>query len=196
MSPPKIDAAVTTYGDYELITPQHTLRKAVSDRPLAPGEDPVARAEKALAELSSEFSSWMDQECDRLDKARQAIVKSGMTAATKEQLFHAAHDIKGEAATFGFPACAATADSLCRLIEYAPDQTKIPHKLIEQHVDAVRAIVREYSRSDAVELARELNKRLREVTDEFLMHENRDDPEVLSQINPSLVPDQNTGETA
>jgi HPt (histidine-containing phosphotransfer) domain-containing protein len=189
MSPPKSDAAVTTYGDYELITPQNTLRKAVSDRPLAPGEDPVARAEKALAGLSSEFSSWMDQECDRLDKARQAIMKSGMTSATKEQLFHAAHDIKGEAATFGFPACAATADSLCRLIEYAPDQTKIPAKLIEQHVDAVRAIVREYSRSDAVELASELNKRLREVTDEFLLHANHDRPDILNSITgPSLVP--------
>jgi HPt (histidine-containing phosphotransfer) domain-containing protein len=189
MSPPKIDAAVKTYGDYELITPQNTLRKAVSDRPLAPGDDPVARAEKALAELSSEFSSWMDQECDRLDQARQAILKSGFTGAAKEQLFHAAHDIKGEAATFGFPACAATADSLCRLIEYAPDQTKIPHKLIEQHVDAVRAIVREYSRSDAVELATMLNKRLREVTDEFLLHANRDRPDILSSITgPSLVP--------
>jgi len=190
MSSRKDTSAVATFGDHEVITPENKLRKAVSTRPYLPTEDdPVVRAEKALNELSHEFVNWMDQECDRLDKARHAIMKSGMTAATKEQLFHAAHDIKGEAATFGFPACAATADSLCRLIEYAPDQTKIPHKLIEQHVDAVRAIVREYSRSDAVDLARELNKRLREVTDEFLLHANRDRPDILSSITgPSLVP--------
>lgn len=191
MAPPKDTAAVTTYGDHELITPQNKLRKAVSDRPHDPNDDPVARAEKALAELSGEFSSWMDEECVRLDKARQTVKTSGFTHATKEQLFHAAHDIKGEAATFGFPACAATADSLCRLLEYAPDVTKIPVKLIDQHVDAVRAIIREYSRSNAIDLASQLNTRLREVTDEFLIEQNRGRPDVVASIlGPSIVPNQ------
>jgi chemotaxis protein histidine kinase CheA len=114
---------------------------------------------------------------------------SGFTGAITEQMFHAAHDIKGDAATFGFPACAAAADSLCRLIEYAPDCTKIPLRLVDQHVDAVRAIIREYSRSDAVDLAHQLTGRLREVTDEFLLHENRDRPDVLASITgPSIVP--------
>ena len=67
---------------------------------------------------------------------------------------------------------AAAADSLCRLIEHTPDPTRIPAKLVDQHVDAVRAIHREYSRSDAKELATTLTKRLRAVTDEFLRHEN------------------------
>jgi HPt (histidine-containing phosphotransfer) domain-containing protein len=187
--PPKETAAIATYADHEIITPQNKLRSAVSDKPFEPGEDPVARAEKALAELSGEFSSWMEAECDRLDKARKALKSSGFTKTVKEQLFHAAHDIKGEAATFGFPAVAAAADSLCRLIEYAPDATKIPMKVIDQHVDAVRAIYREYARSDAVELAHALTTRLRQVTDEFLIHENRHRPDVLASIaGPSLVP--------
>jgi HPt (histidine-containing phosphotransfer) domain-containing protein len=185
----KDTAAVTTYGDHELITPQNKLRKAVSDRPFDPNDDPVARAERALADLSTEFSSWMDEECERLDQARQTVKTSGLTHANKERLFHAAHDIKGEAATFGFPACAGAADSLCRLIEYAPDPTKIPLKLVDQHVDAIRAIIREYTRSDAIALAAELNKRLREVTDEFLLHENRDRPDVVASIlGPSIIP--------
>ena len=188
----KETAAVATYADHEVITPENKLRKVVSDRPLAPGEeDPVARAEKALAELSSEFSSWMDSECERLDQARHAVKGSGFTKAAKEAIFHAAHDIKGEAATFGYPAVAAAADSLCRLIEYAPDAVRIPMKLIDQHVDAVRAIIREYDRSDAVELATALTRRLREVTDEFLLYENRNRPDVIASIRgPSLVPDQ------
>jgi HPt (histidine-containing phosphotransfer) domain-containing protein len=191
MAPPKDTAAVTTYGDYELITPQNKLRKALSDRPADPNDDPVARAERALAELSGEFSGWMDEECERLDQARHAVKTVGFTNAAKEQLFHAAHDIKGEAATFGFPACAAAADSLCRLIEYAPDATKIPIKLVDQHVDTVRAIIREYTRSNAMELAAQLNKRLREVTDEFLLHENRNRPDVIQSIlGPSIVPNQ------
>ncbi len=191
MAPPKHTAASTTYGDHEIIVPENKLRKAVSSVPFLPGDDdPVARAELALAALSSEFGTWMDSECERLDKARQAVSKGGLTKANKEALFHSAHDIKGEAETFGFPLVAPAADSLCRLLEYTPDPTRIPLKLVEQHVDAVRAIYREYSRSDAEELAATLNKRLREVTDEFLIVENRDRPDVLEQINgPSIVPE-------
>ena len=191
MTPRKNSAAVATYGDHEVITPENRLRKAVSMTPALPGEeDPVARAEKALAELSSEFGSCMDSECERLDKARRDIAAAGFTRVNKDALFHAAHDLKGEAATFGYPAVAAAADSLCRLIELTPDNTRIPVKLVDQHVDAVRAIYREYSRSDAKDLANLLTTRLREVTDDFLMHENRDRPDVLAQITgPSIVPE-------
>lgn len=194
MAPRKDTASVTTYADHELITVENTLRKAVSHRPYSPGEeDPVQRAEKALAQLSGEFGSWMEAECERLDKARQSVSLQGFTKQTKEALFHAAHDIKGEVATFGFPAVAGAADSLCRLIEYTPDMAQIPMRLVDQHVDAVRAIYREYARSDAKELATILIARLREVTDEFLMHENRSRPEVIEQIKdgaPTLVPEQ------
>jgi len=183
MAPRKDTAAVATYGDHEVITPENKLRKAVSLQPLMPGEeDPVARAEKALAELSTEFATWMETECQRLDVARREIDNAGFNKFTKDALFHAAHDIKGEAATFGFPAVADAADSLCRLIELTPDIKRIPITLVDQHVDAVRAIYREYSRSDAEELARLLTGKLRDVTDEFLLYENRDRPEVLAQI--------------
>jgi len=189
---PKNTAAIATYGDHEVIVPENKLRKAISAKPLAADEDddPIARAEKALAELSGEFGSWMDQECERLDQARRTVTSAGFTKANKEALFHAAHDIKGEAATFGYPAMAAAADSLCRLIEHTPDATRIPIKLVDQHVDAMRAIYREYARSDAKGLAAMLTRRLREVTDEFLVHENRGRPDVLEQImGPSIAPE-------
>ena len=62
---------------------------------------------------------------------------------------------------------------------------------MDQHVDAVRAIYREYSRSDAQDLASMLTVRLREVTDEFLIYENRNRPDILEQITgaPAVVPE-------
>ena len=191
MSRSKDTAAIVTYGDHEVIVPENKLRGAVSkDTSDASGEDPVARAEKALAELSPEFANWMDSECERLDTARRNLLKDGHSSANKEALFRAAHDIKGEAATFGYPAVASAANSLCRLIEHTPAQSTIPLKLIDQHVDAVRAIYREYARSDAKELAASLTKRLRDVTDEFLMRENHDRPDVLERLKgPSIVPE-------
>ena len=191
MSRSKDTAAIVTYGDHEVIVPENKLRGAVSkDTSDASGDDPVARAEKALAELSPEFANWMDSECERLDAARHELLKDGLSEVNKEALFRASHDIKGEAATFGYPAVASAANSLCRLIEHTPAESRIPLKLIDQHVDAVRAIYREYARSDAKELAASLTKRLREVTDEFLMRENHHRPEVLEQLKgPSIVPE-------
>jgi len=191
MAPRKNTAAIATYGDHEVIMPENKLRGAILVK-TAEGEldDPIARAEQALADLSGQFGSWMDTECERLDKARQEIAATGITKTTKDGLFHAAHDIKGQAATFGYPAMAAAADSLCRLIEFTPNNQRIPLKLVDQHVDAVRAIYREYARSDAVELAALLTRRLREVTDEFLMRENQNRPDILEQLRgPSLVPE-------
>ena len=181
-------ASVLTYGDHEVIMPDLNLKHAVRKGDPPPGEDdPVGRAEQALAGLSGQFAGWMETECVRLDEARRDIAAQGFNKDNKDALFHAAHDIKGEAATFGYPAVAAAADSLCRLLEYTPDVARIPMKLVDQHVDAVRAIFREYARADARPLAAVLTRRLREVTDEFLLGQNRDRPDVLQQIKaPTL----------
>lgn len=179
---------IATFPDHEIITPPNKLRGAVKTA-TSHDDDPVARAEQALADLSSEFSSWMQQVCDRLDQARHRIMENGFNAAILEAIFHAAHDIKGEAATFGYPAVAVAAESLCRLIEHTPTMEQIPLPLVEQHVDAIRAIIRESSQHDAEMLAETLTRRLREVTDEFLVHENQDRPEHLETIlGPTLVP--------
>lgn len=187
----KTKPSVATYGDHELITPANELRMVVFEdgKPGMAGDNPVARAEKALAELSSEFSSWMDSECERLDAARRDVKSKGFTKATRDELFLAAHDIKGQAATFGYPFVASSADSLCRLIEHTPEMNRIPLALVDQHVDAVRAIVREAARPDVAQIAEALNRRLREVTDEFLTQENKDRPDVLDSIlAPPIVP--------
>jgi HPt (histidine-containing phosphotransfer) domain-containing protein len=189
MSRRKDDApSVATYADYEVITPPHRLRSAVAPAGDAT-DDPVARAEAALAELSGEFGTWMESECERLEAARQEIKRLGFTEKTHDALFRAAHDIKGEAGTFGFPAVAGIADSLCRLLEHTPDMKRIPLSAVDQHVDAVRAVVREYARPDLLEIAAALSKRLREVTDDFLRQENSFRPDYLENIfAPPLVP--------
>ena len=152
-------------------------------------DDPVEGAEAALAELSSEFGAWMYEECERLEAARQDVIRLGLNQKTHGPLFRAAHDIKGEAATFGYPAMAGAADSLCRLLEHTPQLTRIPLALVDQHVSAVRAIFREHGRPDLGEMASTLTARLRDVTNEFLEHENSFRPDYLDSIlAPPLVP--------
>jgi HPt (histidine-containing phosphotransfer) domain-containing protein len=187
-APPPPD--VTTFGDHDVIVPANKLKKAVVRvNPADAAEpDPVARAEQALVEISGDFSRWMEVECERLDAARHKVA-AGFTEATRDELFRAAHDIKGEAATFGFPLAQPVAASLCRLIEHSPDPARIPLTLVDQHVDGIRAIVHRNAEGNTTRKAQMLAERLRQVTEEFLVHANRDRPDYLDEIEaPKLVP--------
>ena len=180
---------VKHYSTHKVITQPNPLRKVlrrVDERDL---DDPVARAEEALAGLAGEFKSWMLAEAERLTAAHAAIVRKGFSEDAADELFRAAHDIKGDAATFGYPSAAAAAESLCRIIEHAPEIEKVPTELIKHHIDAIQAIVHNHTRLDGVTVASELSRKLRGVADEYLMHVNRDRPEHLEAIMaPSIVP--------
>src|SRR2546430_136236 len=180
---------IKTFADHHVITqpnPLQNVLRRVAEKDL---DDPVARAEKALAGLSGEFKNWMGIEAARLSAAHAAILKTGFSNLTREELFRAAHDIKGDAATFGYPSAGAAAESLCRIIEHAPDLDKVPSELIVHHINAIHAIVRDHTKLDTAKVSTELSRRLRGVADEYLMHANRNRPEHLEAIMaPSIVP--------
>src|SRR6187399_3425470 len=129
---------VKSFADHHVITQPNPLRNVLVRVPESDLDDPVARAEKALAGLSGEFKNWMTIEADRLADAHASILRDGLTDLTRQELFRAAHDIKGDAATFGFPSAAAAAESLCRIIEHAPDLDEVPSNLIAHHINAIQ----------------------------------------------------------
>jgi len=183
------DIEVKAFATHHVITQPNPLRKVlrrVEDKDL---DDPVGRAEQALAGLSSEFKSWMTTEVNRLSNAYVAIRHDGFTRERRDELFHAAHDIKGDAATFGFPAAAGVAESLCRVIEHAPDLERVPAELFTHHINAILAIVHENTKLDSISVSAELSRRLRKVADDYLADVNRDRPEHLEVIlAPSIIP--------
>jgi chemotaxis protein histidine kinase CheA len=181
--------SVQAFADHHVITQPNPLRRVLRRVDEKDLDDPVARAEKALAGLSGEFKDWMSIECDRLAAAHAAILSHGFTTDTREELFRAAHDIKGDAATFGFPTAGAAAESLCRIIEHAPDLERVPAELIAHHINAIQAIVRENAGINNAGMAAALSKKLRGVADEYLAAVNRDRPEHLEAIlAPSIIP--------
>jgi HPt (histidine-containing phosphotransfer) domain-containing protein len=180
---------IETFADHHVITQPNPLRQVLRRVDEKDLDDPIARAEKALAGLSGEFKNWMGIEADRLSTAHVTILKGGFTNVTREELFRAAHDIKGDAATFGYPSAGVAAESLCRIIEHAPNLDEVPSDLIAHHINAIQAIVRERTKLDTVSMANELSRQLRGIADEFLIHANRDRPEHLEIIlAPSIAP--------
>ena len=170
-----LDAAtVSAFADHEIVTPKRNLKTYGKKANIKVDEfgfdmEAIERAEAALADLSSEFDDWMAKEVERLTRARDAVAGEGITAGTRANIYIASHDIKGEAATFGYPLAARVAESLCHLLDGVADDAKVPADLVIQHADAIRAIVRENAKGTDHPLAVTLSERLGEATTQMLV---------------------------
>ena len=156
--------------DYEIVPAPTDLRGKV--RELTPREakkfDPVKAAEAALGRLSQNFGNWMDNETRVLMSAWKRVQSEGLNESTLEGLFQAAHNIKGQALTLGFPLVGDAAASFCHLIETVPSPKALPLALVGQYVEAIRAMVMEGAKDGGNKTGVKLLKRLESVTNEFL----------------------------
>ncbi len=158
----------------ELLKPPFDLRKKV--RILSKREaaqfDPVEAAEKALQKLSVEFNHWMHEEVDTLRRIWRSSDPHALTNEQCFQLMREAHDIKGQAATFGYPLVGAVAASLCFLLEHVKPAASLPLTLVGQHIDAISAMVKENVKSDDNPTAQALLDKLTEATNTFVANQS------------------------
>ncbi len=133
----------------QFIQPPNTLRLKVGGSRFG-GIDPaaLAKAEAALANLSSQFDEWLNDEMQKLDAARAEIQAHGYTPATAETLYLRAHDMKGLGGTYGYPLITRIAASLCKLTDEERVRMKAPVFLIDAHIDAIKAIVRDQIKAE------------------------------------------------
>lgn len=172
----KTNATTRTVGSgkssHEIIEPPNTLKDKV--KPLLqkqghPLEDPVARAERELKKLEPQFQEWMAKDIARLQQAwvdlnAEADADALQDRAKLAPLFRAAHDLKGQSATFGSPYIATVAASLCMIFEDDETLASTPPVLIEQHVQAIAAMHREEDVSGSDSLASTLCEELTKIT--------------------------------
>ena len=150
----------------QLIQPPNTLRLKVGARSSTLDPALLAKAEAALAGLSSQFGEWMQDELDKLESARAAVKADGLTDEAADELYMRGHDLKGLGATYEFPIITRMAGSLCRLLDEPERRAAAPIYLIDAHIDAIKAAVREDIRSEDHPVGRvlvgELEARVRE----------------------------------
>ncbi|MBX9634973.1 MAG: Hpt domain-containing protein [Magnetospirillum sp.] len=86
------------------------------------GIDPeaLARAEAALDALSSHYLSWAEADLASLQDALAQLQAQPDAPAPLARLFTISHDMKGQAATFGYPLLTHIGERLCRFIETHP----------------------------------------------------------------------------
>jgi HPt (histidine-containing phosphotransfer) domain-containing protein len=105
----------------------------------ASSEELAGKAEDAVGALTDSFDAWMRDDLAKLRSAwADALAESSSTEAYRE-LYTCAHNIRGAAASYGYPAVSRLCGSLCTLLGNSkPGENSA---LIQMHVDACRAAV-------------------------------------------------------
>ena len=151
----------------QMIQPPNVLRMKVGGGRFG-AIDPaaIAKAEAALKSLSGNFEQWMADELAKLEAARQTVRADGMTAENMESLYLRAHDLKGLGATYGFPIVTRIAGLLCRMIDDKSKRLGAPMNLVDAHIDAIKAAVRDGIKTEenpiGAALVQELESRIKE----------------------------------
>ena len=126
----------------EIFTPPNALKAKIGGAMSPLDRSAIAKANKALADLASEFQKWIEDELDRLDAAWEEYVKPNNKAAGIAQIHSVSHDLKGLAKTYEYPLVGSMAGSLCRLTNSDVDHEISPPVLIKAHIDGVRAAIK------------------------------------------------------
>ena len=150
----------------EIFTPPNALKAKIVGTMSPLDRSAIAKANAALAELSSEFQKWIEDELQRLDEA-YTVYETGDDKIEGIVAIHSvAHDLKGLAKTYEYPLVGRLAASLCRMTNDDIDRSISPPVLIKAHIDAVRAAIKSKIKTEdhpiGGALLSELEQRVRE----------------------------------
>ncbi|AXE64712.1 hypothetical protein BBF93_11105 [Hyphomonas sp. CACIAM 19H1] len=106
---------------------------------VADPQEMVTQAEEALDALTEEFEGWMRNDLEKMRDAWRIAQKPHATADDYRTLYTCAHNIRGAATSYGYPAVSRLCGSLCDLLSgtRAGENTA----LINLHIEACRAAV-------------------------------------------------------
>ncbi len=153
-------------GQCQIISLPNKLAAKVGPNFKMSGAASIARAEQAMKALASNFGEWLEQEIVALEKVRASIKQGGLNAEAANLLSVRALDLKGLGTTYEHPLVTRIGGSLFKLLDEV-QPVHVPMNLIDAHVDAVRAIVRNQIRDAAhpvgMALVGELELRVREL---------------------------------
>ena len=132
----------------QVIRPPNTLRLKVGGGFGGIDASAIAKAEEALKAMSAQFGQWLQDEIVKLDKAQTDIRNNGYNEQTAEALYFRAHDLKGLGTTYQYPLVTRLAGSLCKMMDEPAKRMAAPTVLIDAHIDAIKAVVRDQIQTD------------------------------------------------
>ena len=159
----------------ENISPSRRLKDRVSGGGDL-SEATLAAIEKRVAVISNEYPAWARKEMTLMHSILNDNVPHPTdTKQLLPKIYHMAHDLRGQAGSFGFPLVSEIATSLCRfleMIESASSVDETARVLCQTHVDAMSEIFRTMHKDMGTEKDREAVSGLKKAVEVYAKRNN------------------------
>lgn len=155
-------------GTVEIVTPPNRLKAKVAglgnEKPLELDESLIAQASAAIKELEQNYEQWLAADISSLSEAYDAALRKPADCQTHfDAMAEHAHNIKGQAGTFGYDLVAEIANSLNGFVHDRREATALDIEIVSAHIQALRVVHAQQLRGDGGKIGEELLKSLRQV---------------------------------
>ncbi len=136
-------------SQYQVINPPNTLQAKVASAGGPSVEQMAVDAEAALQEIKDGYEAVVQAELRKIDDALTRAMEAPASAAEAlKEVFGISHDIKGQAASLGYPMLTAIAQSLCRFITTNEPAALKGLDVVGAHYRAMETVVAHRIRGD------------------------------------------------
>ncbi len=144
-------------NQYQVINPLNTLQAKVHKTGGPSMDQMAADAETALKEIKDNYEAVVQADVRRIDDALSRAKETPASAADAlKEIFDISHDIKGQAASLGYPLLTAIAQLLCRFISTSEAAALKGLDVVGVHTRAMGTVVGHKIRGDGGENGKKL----------------------------------------
>ena len=144
-------------GQDQVIKPPNTLQAKIPKTGGPSVDEMTAAADSALREIKDNYEAVVQAELRKIDKAiSRAMEMPAKAANALQEIFDISHDIKGQAASLGYPLLTEIAQSLCRFISASKSTASIELDVVGAHARAMGTVVSHTIRGDGGENGKKL----------------------------------------
>lgn len=158
------DAGGGTKKRARLEKPPNKLKVKAPRIPRSKTEENLKKANGALRKLRGKYQRELNADMavlrDEMRLLKQDVVSTGLSEDRLQGIFRIVHNMRGQAATFGYPLVTEVGRSFCLYILETEDPTTLNIDLLEQHVNALEVIRREHIAGKGDAISREVLKAL------------------------------------
>lgn len=149
---------------FETIDVPNALKEKVAGAGM--NTDLLRHAENAVVGLHDEYEQRLEDEIGQFEADFDAMRKSG--DLEPKRLFALAHELRGEAGSYGYPLISRSADALCKLLEKRTALSPADVGIVDAHVRAFRTVLKRRIKGDGGEAGQRLVDRLEAIVAEAL----------------------------
>ncbi len=119
-------------------------------------EQLMAKANKIMAAMAENYPKWLRKDLEKLIAAHEKLVADPCDEASRADLFRTAHDIRGQAAGFGYDLASHAGGSLCQCLRQRPVLSAADLHVIDAHINIIRACLGQSLKGDGGAIGQEL----------------------------------------